>query len=291
MEDNMDKADVQAALKAAGLARVIKDIDYIARPSIRLYATPVDEPTLKVGVSKLGGLPDLPPGTKWPECNGLPQSFIAQIHLDDIRSYDSENVLPHNGTLWFFYDAQQQTFGDNPSNLGCWQVIFVNDDSTPLQRTSAPTQLPASSQFKACSLRFASEMTLTQHPELDVPNFDWTDEEQQKYENLLSTFPDSADRAAIHHRLLGNPDAIQDDMRQECQLASHGISVTDIDYSDPRIAELSKGDKDWQLLLQIDSDEHAGMRWGNSGMIYYWMKQEDLQAHRFDATWLVLQSE
>jgi uncharacterized protein YwqG len=291
MEDNMDKADVQAALKAAGLARVIKDIDYIARPSIRLYATPVDEPTLKVGVSKLGGLPDLPPGTKWPECNGLPQSFIAQIHLDDIRSYDSENVLPHNGTLWFFYDAQQQTFGDNPSNLGCWQVIFVNDDSTPLQRTSAPTQLPASSQFKACSLRFASEMTLTQHPELDVPNFDWTDEEQQKYENLLSTFPDSADRAAIHHRLLGNPDAIQDDMRQECQLASHGISVTDIDYSDPRIAELSKGDKDWQLLLQIDSDEHAGMRWGNSGMIYYWMKQEDLQAHRFDAAWLVLQSE
>ena len=172
-----------------------------------------------------------------------------------------------------------------------FEVIFVNDDSTSLQRTPAPAQLPASNQFKACSLGFASEMTLTQHPELDVPNFDWTDEEQQKYENLLSTFPDFADHAAIHHRLLGNPDAIQNDMRQECQLASHGISVTDIDYSDPRIAELSKGDKDWHLLLQIDSDEHAGMRWGNSGMIYYWIKEEDLQAHRFDAVWLVLQSE
>ena len=75
----MDKAGVQAALKAAGLSRLIKDIDYIARSSIRLYATLVDEATLEVGASKLGGLPDLPPGTNWPECNGLPQSFIAQI--------------------------------------------------------------------------------------------------------------------------------------------------------------------------------------------------------------------
>jgi uncharacterized protein YwqG len=221
----------------------------------------------------------------------LPQSFIAQIHLEDIGAYDSNNVLPHNGTLWFFYDAQQQTFGDSPANRGCWQVIFASEGSMQLRRNQAPAQLPASGQFKACSLRFASEMTLTQHPELDVPHFDWMDDEQQKYENLLSTFPSPADRASIHHRLLGHPDAIQDDMRQECQLASHGISVADADDSDPRIAELSKGAMDWHLLLQIDSDEHAGMCWGNSGMIYYWMKRGDLQADRFDTAWLVLQSE
>src|SRR5947209_4789109 len=221
----MDKAGVEAALKAAGLSGLTKDIDYIARPSIRLYATAVDESSLKPGTSKLGGLPDLPPGANWPACNGLPQSFIAQIHLDDIGAYDSNNVLPHNGTLWFFYDAQQQTFGDSPANRGCWQVIFASDGSMQLQRAQTPAQLPASGQFKACSLRFASEMTLTQHPELDVPHFNWTDDEQQKYENLLSTFPSPADRASIHHRLLGHPDAIQDDMRQECQLASHGISV------------------------------------------------------------------
>jgi uncharacterized protein YwqG len=33
------------------------------------------------------------------------------------------------------------------------------------------------------------------------------------------------------------------------------------------------------------------MRWGNAGMLYYWLKRNDLQAQRFDEAWLVLQSE
>jgi uncharacterized protein YwqG len=232
------------------------------------------------------GAPDLSPGLTWPEWKGLPQSFIAQIHLDEIRSYDTNRLLPQSGMLWFFYDAQQQTFGADPADLGGWRVLFSNDLSG-LQRVSTPAKLPAASQFQACSLSFASEITLAQQPQLEIANFDWTDAEQKAYETLLSTFPNPADRAAVHHRLLGNPDTIQDDMRLECQLASHGIT----DMNDLRTAGVSKGAKDWQLLLQVDSDEHAGMRWGNTGMLYYWIEAVDLQTHRFDTTWLVLQSE
>ena len=76
-------------------------------------------------------------------------------------------------------------------------------------------------------------------------------------------------------------------MRLQCQLVSHGIT----DETDPHAAELAKGAMDWLLLLQIDSDEHAGMRWGNAGMLYYWIKRDDLKAQHFDDTWLVLQSE
>ena len=208
------------------------------------------------------------------------------LFRSDISSYDTDTLLPHTGMLWFFYDAQQQTFGEKPTDNGCWRVFF-SENLTRLQRTLPPAQLPTSSQFKACSIRFANEITLSQYPKLDVPNFDWTDEEQKKYETLLSTFPSTEDHAAIHDRLLGNPDTLQDDMRLQCQLVSHGIT----DESDPRAAELAKGAKDWQLLLQIDSDEHAGMRWGNEGMLYYWIKRDDLKAQRFDDTWLVLQSE
>src|SRR5437764_367583 len=124
MEENMDKAGVQAAFIAAGISRLLKDIDYLARPSIRLATTRVDEPTLKIGTSKIGGIPDLPPGFVWPQCNGLPQSFLAQIHLADIAVYDADTLLPHVGMLWFFYDAQQQTFGENPTDNSCWRVFF-----------------------------------------------------------------------------------------------------------------------------------------------------------------------
>lgn len=287
MAESIDKDAVRAAFVKAGLSRLLKDIDLLARASIRLYTTAVDESSLPIGVSKLGGVPDLPPGLTWPEWQGLPQSFIAQIHLDDVRHYDVNQELPGSGLLWFFYDAQQQTFGDDPTNRGAWRVIFRDNDLSRLQRTPAPPLLPAASRFQACSISFASEITLSQQPQVEIPDFDWTEAEQKKYEELLATFPSPADHAMIHNRLLGFPDTIQDDMRPQCQLVSHGVR----DPNDPRIPELSKGAMNWQLLLQVDSDEHASMRWADAGMLYYWIEQANLKAHSFDDCWLVLQSD
>jgi uncharacterized protein YwqG len=283
----MDKASLRAAFTAAGLSRLLKDIDYISKTAIRLSTTTVDESNLPIGASKLGGTPDLAADITWPEWKGLPQSFIAQIRLEDVRPYDTDHLLPQSGLLWFFYDAKQETYGDNPADSGGWRVLFSNDPSEHLQRTPAPAALPPSSRFKTCSIDFSSKITLSQFPQLDVPNFDWTLEEQKKYENLLSTFPNPTEHAAIQDQLLGFPDTLQDDMPLQCQLVSNGVT----DPNDPLATALSQGAKDWQLLLQVDSDENAGMRWADSGMLYYWIKVADLQACTFNATWLVLQSE
>ena len=283
----MNKSDLQSVFANAGLSRLEKDIDSIACESIRINTTPIEESTLPVGVSKLGGAPDLPSGTVWPEWKNEPQSFIAQIRLDDIRPLNIETPLPSQGMLWFFYDAKQETYGDDPHDRGGWQVLF-HESTDNLQRTPAPASLSSTSQFSACSVRFSQEITLAQQPQLDIPNFDWTQDEQQKYEQLLASFPGSEAHATPpHHRLLGFPDTIQDDMRQQCELVSHGIT----DDSDPQATELEKHANEWQLLLQIDTDERIGMRWASSGMLYYWITQADMQSHTFDATWLVLQSE
>jgi uncharacterized protein YwqG len=283
----MDKAAVEAAFRAAGLARLLKDIDYITKPAIRLNATVVEETTLAVGVSKLGGVPDLPPGISWPDWKGLPQSFIGQIRLADVRPYDVNHVLPPDGMLWFFYDAKQETYGDNPDDRGGWRVLSSGGDLSNLQRLPAPAALPPGSLFHAGSLTFASEITLSQFPDMEIPNFDWTTEEQHKYETVLSNLRSPAERSLPEHQLLGFPDAIQDDMRLESQLASHGVADSD----SPEAAELTKGAMDWQLLLQIDSDDRLGMRWGDNGLIYYWLTSTDMQSCHFDAAWLVLQSE
>ena len=282
----MNKSDLVAAFDAAGIAGLTKDIDALAKSSIRLVTTAVDETTLEIGTSKIGGTPDVPLNFTWPEWKGLPQSFIAQIRLEDAHSYDVDGVLPEQGMLWFFYDAQQETYGADTADKGGWSVLFA-EQPAQLQRSTIPTTLPTSSQFHACSLAFASEVTLSLQPHLELTNFDWTDEEQQKYETFIATFPTPEDRAAIHNRLLGNPETLQDDMRSQCQLASNGIT----DSSDPKAAESAKEALEWQLLLQVDSDEHAGMRWASTGLIYYWIKKADLQARHFDASWLVLQSE
>jgi len=283
----MEKVDIERAFINAGLQSRVQTIDALTRYSIRLFPRPVDESTLPPGDSKIGGSPDLPPGVCWLEFNGQPQSFLAQIRLADVQPFDKDRVLPTHGMLWFFYDAGQQTFGEQPQDRAGWRILFSGNPSAGLRRAVAPANLPVGSFFQPCALTFRSELTLTPEPALELPDAHWTDQEQQAYEQVLDALQDRADRALPHHRLLGYPDTIQDDMREQCQLVSQGVTASD----DPRASALWAGAKDWQLLLQLDTDAAAKMRWANNGMVYYWIKQADLQARCFDSGWLVLQSE
>lgn len=281
----MLKLDILAALPPS-LKRVAHDITQIVQDSIRLTTHTVDESHLPMGASKIGGLPDLPSNVAWPVWQSLPMSFIAQVQLAEVRVADHTHTLPTDGILWFFYDAQQQTFGADPNDRGGWQVLYA-PGNTHLQRATAPTTLPSASIFKACAVTVTREATLPQQPALFLPHFDWTSDEQAAYEAFLATFPSPADHASVHHRILGHPDQLQDDMRLQCALASHGIR----DINDPRADALKQTVSNWLLLLQIDSDEQAGMRWADNGMLYYWIEQEPLHNRNFADVWLVLQSE
>ncbi len=281
-----NKSDVEAMFVQMGLTRLLKDLDRLMQPSIRLHATPTEESSLQIGSSKIGGLPDLPSDIPWPQWSGRAQSFVVQLRFEELQSDNTARHLPTQGMLWLFYDARQETYGENPTDKDGWHVIFRTEIGT-LQRVQPPTNLPTSSIFRPCTLSFAQEITLSHAPQFDIPNYDWTSTEQAQYEKLLATFPNPDDHATIHHRLLGFPDTIQDDMRVQCQLVSHGIT----DEEDARAATLLPEAHNWQLLLQIDSDERINMRWADAGMLYYWLRETDLQARQFDTGWLILQSD
>lgn len=283
----MEKEELLAVFEKAGLARVSKDIDSLLLPSIRLHTTPVEESSLQIGVSKIGGLPDLPATAVWPLWQEVPQAFLAQIRLEELHGLEGSSQLPEQGMLWFFYNAQQDTYGSKPEDRGSWSVLLQQGEVSDLKRTAAPQGLPDEAKFASCSVRFSAEITLSQFPQTDSVNYDWTDEEVEKYEGVLSQLSTPEEKAEPRHRLLGHADTIQDDMRLQSQLISHGI----VDVDDPRVEELSKKATDWRLLLQLDSDERIGMRWGSAGMLYYWILQADLQAHGFDTAWCVLQSD
>jgi uncharacterized protein YwqG len=270
-----------------GLSGISQELNVLMQDSIRITAHATDDASLAVGASKLGGEPDVPEGTPWPTGKGLPLSFIAQIRLADVTPFDLQLALPPGGLLSFFYDATQQTYGADPADRGGWMVVYVPAETATLQRLSAPASLPAAARFKSAAAAFTGEVTLPQQPELDMPNLSWTSEQQHTYENALGTFPSQADRALAHHRLLGNPDTIQDDMRLECQLAANGVS----DLDAPAAGPLKAGANKWRLLLQVDSDDTLGMRWADAGMIYFWIENDALTARRFDNVWVILQSD
>ncbi len=94
----------------------------------------------------------------------------------------------------------------------------------------------------------------------------------------------------VTHRIDGYPDAIQGDMYLECQLVTNGLYCGDsTGYEDPRLGELEAGATDWRLLLQIDSEDDLGFMWGDSGRVYFWIREEDCKNKQFEKVWVVLQ--
>ena len=271
-----------------GLSRIAAELEKLVEPSIRIRTEPADDQQLEVGVSKIGGAPDLPVATEWPRWKDTPLAFIAQLKMVDVTKHDLTGALPQSGLLSFFYDARQETWGFDPDDRGSWQVLFFEDDQPVLRRTQPPDDLPEESRFKPCKLAFSTELTVPPWESLYVEGLTLTEQETDSYLDLIQRIGGEDD---LIHRLLGHPDPIQGDMQLECQLTFHGLYTGNATgYEDPRRAELEKGAIDWQLLLQIDSDEeNAGMIWGDVGRLYFWIRRDDLKKRAFENVWMVLQ--
>lgn len=283
----MDKAAITAAWQQAGLQQLTPVVDKLVLPSIRLNVNPSFETALQPGQSKIGGLPDLPSNVTWPQLNGAPMGFVAQVRLADAHASDAAGLLPSTGVLSFFYDASQQTFGSDPKDKDGFKIFYFEQPATELKRIDLPTDLPSQARYRVCSVDFDTELTLPLQPKLEIDSLQWSEADQQHYDTALQGLTSSVTHPI--HRMLGHPDTIQDDMRMQCQLAANGVADPGADPQ--KVAALSAGANDWVLLLQVDSNQSVAMEWANAGMLYFWIRRQDLAARKFDQAWVVLQSE
>jgi uncharacterized protein YwqG len=278
--------DLDAVFDLHGLARA-KDLALaLALPSIRIRARRRNEMDMAVGLSKIGGQPDLPPGVKWPLYRERPLSFLAQINLSDVQPFRAARQLPARGLLSFFYDAIEQPWGFDPADVGRWSVLYFPDDPEGFVRIEWPDDLDDEGRFDACAISFEEDaLTLPplQHPGMD--RLELTDDERLAY---LAAFG-SLEETTLH-RMLGHPDTIQNEMQTECALVTNGVYLGDvISHDDPNIQLLAQGYRDWLLLLQLDSEDDARMMWGDVGRLYFWMRADALAERRFEDVWVILQ--
>ena len=78
-------------------------------------------------------------------------------------------------------------------------------------------------------------------------------------------------------------------MSLECELGSRGLDTGAIFKGglDPKLLRAAKA---WRLLFQIDSDPELGMMWGDTGMLYIFIREADARAGDFSKTWLISQT-
>lgn len=274
----------------AGLDHRLDALEAVVRRSVRMLTITAPEQDLPLGSSKLGGAPDLPPHVAWPTRRGRPLSFIGQINLADLAAFPSADGLPARGLLSFFYDAYEQPWGFDPEDAGSWRVMYLLQAPSDLQRRHPPRTLTEyTGLFTPCRLHFYEAVTLPPADSLTLVGLGLDDEEWDRYHDLLF------ERMEMHphetmHQILGHPDTIQGDMQVECQLVSHGFNASLRFQDNPHTwHDLAVGAEDWQLLLQLDSDDRAQMMWGDCGRLYFWIRRTDLLGRAFEKSWLMLQ--
>lgn len=226
-----------------------------------------------------------------PEMVDMPLTFIAQIRLSDVAPYDTEKVLPETGMLYFFYDTDYQPWGYDPGDRGGWSVLYYDGDLSVLKRTPQPEGAPRNVQFSACRLSFSSEVTWPSWQSPLLEDLGMSKDEIDLYGEIVTEeFPETAEVELELSRMLGHADEVQSDMLEECQLVSNGLNMGGSVVNDPeKVESLKPYAKQWRLLLQVGSTDDAGMMWGDSGRIYYWIKEGDLKARDFSNTWVMLQ--
>ncbi|MEQ1700092.1 MAG: YwqG family protein [Ilumatobacteraceae bacterium] len=249
---------------------------------MRLESHPIDAPNRHGSRSRIGGDPDVPSDFAWPMYRDVPQSFIAQIDLAEVQPL-LPDVLPASGLLSFFYDSEQSVWGFDPAEVGASRVAYFANDRALHSRTS-PLEHPKYVGFDQRWLVPKPEISFCPWESFDLETLGLARDEVYAYADVLSTDPSPT------HRLLGHPSPVQGDMQLECQLVSSGLYCGNSSgYEDPRAASSRAGASDWRLLLQIDTDDDANMMWGDCGMLYWWMRDDDIRNGRWDRAHLILQ--
>jgi hypothetical protein len=77
------------------------------------------------------------------------------------------------------------------------------------------------------------------------------------------------------------------------QVLGHPVPVQPYDVEDDLPVGAGSGPddpaNDWQLLLQIDSDQEFDLMWADGGRLYFWVRPSDAQKRDYSGCWLTIQ--
>ena len=236
------------------------------RDAIRISFADNGKTPLPAGCSKYGGRPDVPANFQWPhDSSGRPLSLLLQIDCADLASLDHEGLLPTSGQLYFFYELSQMDRDGKENDV---QVIYNDLPSSQLNRLEYPVNLDKKYQLQECRLQFSQFMSVPTHSTIEPLN---EEDEDARLEAIILLWDESHTDIGS---MLGYPYLIQgpivDDLSDDVLLLQ--LYSTNNKYG-------QKDDKFPHDLL-----------FGDYGIIYFYIKREDLLARHFDNIKFAMQS-
>ncbi|PFV73662.1 cytoplasmic protein [Bacillus sp. AFS059628] len=245
---------IEVLIDKYGLTHLKEELMNTVFPCIKVV--PKQAETVAIGSSKMGGIPDLPATFEYPTHKGNPLQFIAQFNLNDLQNVGIDHDLPEKGMLYFFSVENYFEEDVNPTEAG--RVLYYD---VPVEQLRRADELQTN--YNQCATTFELTYKL---PELFIENEADSDRFLQLLEELI---PDNYD----NHQIFGEPFSVQDEVL----------------YETGQYMEIDP--QQMTLLFQIDSDtKNCNMMWGDLGMLYFCIGNEDLKNRRFENACCVLQT-
>lgn len=245
---------IEVLIDKYGLTHLKEELINTVFPCVKVV--PKMEESVTIGSSKMGGIPDFPATFEYPTHKGNPLQFIAQFNLKDLQNVVMDHNLPKTGMLYFFSIENYFEEDVNPTEAG--RVLYYD---VPVEQLRRADELQPN--YNQCATTFELTYKL---PELFIEDEADSDRFLQLLEELI---PDNYD----NHQMFGEPFSVQDEVLYE---TGQYMNI------DPQ---------QMTLLFQIDSDtKNCNMMWGDLGMLYFCIGNEDLKNRRFENACCVLQT-
>ena len=233
--------------------RWLKEFEYLTKTAAELVGVAGD----RKNFSKFGGLPVVPPDFEWPTENGKPIPFLLQLDFSEINPKGELKNFPTAGLMYVFVEEVV----NKEFEIEHIRKILFFDKEEYLFDAEEPYKL----QKKYKEIYVA-------------PNF-------------IKTYPDIEDCDEALDISCARPHGGMDDAyfvlcgeNSECHLV--GGWPSHVQYGGFMKACRESEDENWVLLLQIKSEYTLHYEdeflWGDGGVIYIYIRENDLIARNFD---------
>ena len=276
--------DLEAKLVHEGAAELATRIKPLIKPGLylkKVYQTQsVPQPPLlgwfkrspkqvrigmpvAVGASKLGGLPDFPPGQAWPgtptgQCNSSRKSIVAKSPRSGFDRSASGRAAAILSIRSWQRDARCSLHQESTCDRRKFRVDHL--PGIVVAAVRGGVRHPADHSHSEAEEYKALKLSEEDDELLQETQAVWASEIQSEQHGL--------------HQIGGYPDAVQGDVFTEVEFYTAGKKSS----WDEAAARASQ----WRLLLQFDTDGDLDVMWGDAGMIYFCVREDDLRAGRFE---------
>ncbi|TDT45264.1 uncharacterized protein YwqG [Maribacter spongiicola] len=280
-QDNLNKIKNEILASDFNIPYSCKiEICELIQPTVGVKTIAKDDKEINIGLSKIGGKPDLPSNFDWPKMDNEFLTFCAQYNLEEINIYDVSNGLPPSGIIYVFIYIDKEWLGFlNKKNS--YKVIF-QENSDNLIRTEFPISYFSEGIFEPYKIEYFESYTMPDDESIILKNFQDSYEDFHNFYHSTYEYIEHLTELDVDdfNQVLGYDRSIQSTVMFD--FAERELEISSLSEWKLKQTEILELSKKYKLLLQLETDGNSLDRFGGSSTIYFGIEPEDLKKKNFD---------